>query len=65
VISVHNAPGNELGIDSNFNRVSFGAHSVSLRRMEEKYGPRGLDRYLSQPSASAAGAREQVSGRSP
>jgi hypothetical protein len=47
VISVHNGCGNELGIDSNFQPVRFGAHSVSLQRMEEKYGRNGLARYRS------------------
>ena len=47
VISVNNGWGNQLAIDSNFQPVSFGAHSVSLLRMEQKYGASGLDRYLS------------------
>ena len=43
--------GNQLAIDSNFQPVTFGAHSVSLLRMEQKYGPAGLDRYLSKEGA--------------
>ena len=47
VISVNNGWDNQLAIDSNFRPVTFGAHSVSLTRMEQKYGKNGLDRYLS------------------
>ena len=47
VPSVNNGFGNQLAIDDNFNPISFGAHSVSLLRLEQKYGPRGLDHFLS------------------
>ena len=47
VPSVNNGFGNQLAIDDNFTPISFGAHSVSLLRLEQKYGPRGLDHFLS------------------
>ena len=39
--------GRELALDDRRNPVAFGAHSVSLLRLEQKYGPRGLDHFLS------------------
>ena len=44
---MNNGFGNQLAIDDNFTPISFGAHSVSLLRLEQKYGPRGLDHFLS------------------
>lgn len=54
--------GRQLAITADFEPIAFGKHSLSLTRMEQKYGAAGLDRLLT-PAARArkeARVREQL-----
>jgi len=63
VLSVRNSWGYELAIDENWNVIRFGELSISLRRLEEKYGDR-LDRFI-HPKSLQTRERKREHGDDP
>eukprot|EP00812_Abedinium_dasypus_P010458 NODE_4078_length_713_cov_190.299392.p2 GENE.NODE_4078_length_713_cov_190.299392~~NODE_4078_length_713_cov_190.299392.p2 ORF type:complete len:163 (+),score=50.50 NODE_4078_length_713_cov_190.299392:3-491(+) len=63
VASVRNSWGYELGIDENWNVITFGKYSISTRRLSEKYGTR-LTNFLDSRAIAAREQRERMGGDS-